>query len=150
MAQVTKNRRASFEYEFLERLEAGIQLVGTEVKSIRNNECSINESFCYFKGGELFIKSMHIAPYEHSGQIMNHEPLREKKLLLNKKELVRFAKGMETKGNTIIPISVYITAKGLIKIEIALSKGKKVFDKRDAIKAKDIDRDTQREIKDRK
>lgn len=144
---ISKNKKASFEYEFIERLEAGIQLMGSEVKSIKDNKCSINESFCYFKNGELFVKSMHVAPYEQSGKVMNHDVLREKKLLLNKKELLRLERGMETKGNTIIPIRVYLNDKGLIKIEIALAKGKKTHDKREAIKAKDIDRDAKREIK---
>lgn len=144
---VTKNRKASFEYSFLEKYEAGIQLVGTEVKSVRANKCSINEAFCFFRDGELYIKSMHIAPYEQSGKVLNHEVLRDKKLLLNKKELTKLEKGMKIKGNTIIPIRVYITMKGFIKVEIALAKGKNTFDKSNAIKERDIDRDTKREVK---
>lgn len=145
--QITKNRKASFEFEFLEKYEAGIQLFGTEVKSIRGNKCSINEAFCYFNDGELYIKSMHVAPYEQSGKVLNHDVLRDKKLLLNKKELLKLEKGMQVKGNTIIPTRVYLTSKGLIKIEIALAKGKKIYDKRESIKEKDIDRDSKREIK---
>jgi SsrA-binding protein len=145
--QITKNKKASFEYEFLEKYEAGIQLLGSEVKSIRENKCSINEAFCFIRGGELFIKSMHVAPYEHCGKVLNHDVLREKKLLLNKNEIRKLGKGMEVKGNTIIPTRIYVNAKGLIKLEIVLAKGKKLYDKRESIKSKDIDRDSQREIK---
>lgn len=144
---ITSNRKASFEYEFIDKYEAGIQLFGTEVKSIKNNECSINESFCYISNGEVFVKSMHIAPYTMSGNIMTHEVLRDKKLLLHKKEINKLAKGLDVKGQTIIPLRVYVNNKGLIKLEIALAKGKKTYDKSQAIKAKDIDRDTQRELK---
>lgn len=142
---ISKNRKASFEYTFIDKYEAGIKLVGTEVKSIRDNKCSINEAFCFFKDNELYIKSMHIAAYEHSGKVLNHDVLRDKKLLLNRKELIKLEKGMKVKGNTIIPIRVYITLKGIIKVEIALSKGKKTYDKAQAIKERDIDRDAKRE-----
>ena len=141
------NKKASFDYEFLDKYEAGIQLVGTEVKSIRENKCSINEAFCFFKGGELFIKQMHIAHYEHSGVKLNHDPLRDRKLLLNRKELEKLSKGLDVKGNTIIPIKLYTNATGLIKLEIALSRGKKTYDKSQSIKERDIDRDSKREIK---
>lgn len=144
---VSKNRKASFEYTFIDVYEAGIKLLGSEVKPVKQNKCSINEAFCFFKDGELYIKNMHIAQYEQSGKSLNHDVLRDKKLLLNKKQLLKLEKGMQVKGNTIIPIKVYITFKGLIKIEIALSKGKKTYDKSKAIKEKDIKVDSEREIK---
>lgn len=141
------NRKASFNYEAIEKFEAGIMLTGSEVKSIRASEVSIGEGFCIFKGDELFVKNMHIAPYKEAGNLSNHEPLRLRKLLLHRKQLNKLIKGIETKGVTIIPYKLYTTKSGIIKLEIWLSRGKKNFDKKNSIKEKDLDRETSRIIK---
>lgn len=136
------NKRAKFEYEFLQTEVCGIQLVGSEVKSIRQGKVSISEGYCYFKDGELFVKGMNISDY---GFGSFHETVRDRKLLLKRKEL----NGLETKlinGLTIVPYRVFLNDKGLIKMEIALAKGKKIHDKRETIKNRDIDRDMKRTI----
>jgi SsrA-binding protein len=134
------NKKAKFEYEFLQTEVCGIQLVGSEVKSIRQGKVSISEGYCYFKDGELFVKGMNISDY---GFGSFHETVRDRKLLLKRKEL----DGLETKlinGLTIVPYRVFLNDKGLIKMEIALAKGKKIHDKRETIKNRDIDRDMKR------
>ena len=141
MNLVTKNKKATYEYEIIQKITAGIQLVGSEVKSIRNHKVSISESYCYIKGGEMYIRGMHISEYKQSGNYDNHDPIRERKLLLNKIEINKLKDGIEQRGLTIIPISVIIDDRGLIKIEIALSRGKKMHDKRNDIKKRDIERD---------
>jgi len=136
------NKKARFEYEFLQTEVCGIQLVGSEVKSIRQGKVSISEGYCYFKDGELFVKGMNISDY---GFGSFHETVRDRKLLLKRKEL----NSLESKlmnGLTIVPYRVFINEKGLIKMEIALAKGKKIHDKKNSIKEKDIDRDIKREI----
>ena len=117
-------------------------MTGTEVKSIRAGKASFNDSYCYFHKGELWIKSLHISEYSH-GTYNNHDPLRERKLLLHKKELKKLETRIKEKGFTIVPLSIFINEKGLVKLEIGLGKGKKVHDKRETIKT----RDTEREIK---
>jgi SsrA-binding protein len=137
------NKKARFEYEFLQTEVCGIQLVGSEVKSIRQGKVSISEGYCYFKDGELFVKGMNISDY---GFGSFHETVRDRKLLLKRKEL----NGLETKlinGLTIVPYRVFLNEKGLIKMEIALAKGKKIHDKRETIKNRDIDRDMKRDLK---
>jgi len=141
-----QNRKASFEYHFLETIEAGIVLLGTEVKSIRKNGTSISESYCYISSKEIFIKNMHIATLQNAGD-SQHEPLRERKLLLSKKEISKLEKELKNQGITLIPISLYTNSRGLIKVKIALAKGKKLYDKRSDIKTKDIKRDTDRTLK---
>lgn len=141
MNLVTKNKKATYEYEIIQKITAGIQLVGSEVKSIRNHKVSISESYCYIKGGEMYIRGMHISEYKQSGNYDNHDPIRERKLLLNKIEINKLKDGIEQRGLTIIPIAVIIDDRGLIKIEIALSRGKKMHDKRNDIKKRDIERD---------
>lgn len=134
------NKKARFEYEFLQTEIVGIQLVGSEVKSIRQGKVSISEGYCYFKDGELFVKGMNISDY---GFGSFHETVRDRKLLLKRKEL----NDLESKlinGLTIVPYRVFLNDKGLIKMEIALSKGKKIHDKRESIKSRDIDRDMKR------
>jgi SsrA-binding protein len=134
------NKKARFEYEFIQTEVCGIQLVGSEVKSIRQGKVSISEGYCYFKDGELFVKGMNISDY---GFGSFHETVRDRKLLLKRKEL----NGLETKlinGLTIIPYRVFLNDKGLIKMEIALAKGKKIHDKRETIKNRDLDRDMKR------
>lgn len=138
-----RNKKASFEFQFIDKWEAGIVLQGTEIKSIREGKASLQEAYCYFKDGELYIKSMNITPYAQ-GNHYNHDPLRERKLLLKKVELNKLKTKSEEKGLTIIPTRLYITAKGLAKMEIALAKGKKIHDKRDSIKEKDLKREMDR------
>lgn len=141
-----KNRRASFDYTFIEKYIAGLVLVGTEIKSIRQGKASLVDSYCYFKNGELFIKNMNISEYTE-GNVYNHEPTRERKLLLSKQELTKLQKKMKDQGLTIIPLNLFTADSGYAKLEIALAKGKKLFDKREDMKAKDIDRDLKRKFK---
>jgi SsrA-binding protein len=140
-----KNKKASYEYTFLERFTAGLQLTGTEIKSIRNSKVSIAEAYCHILNHELYIKGMHIAEYD-PGSYNNHDPLRERKLLLNKAELVKIEKKLKNKGLTVVPIRVFINEKGYAKIEIALAQGKKLHDKRDSLKEKDVQRDMDRHL----
>lgn len=141
-----QNRKASFEYHFLETIEAGIVLFGTEVKSIRKNGASISEAYCYINSREVFIKNMHVATLQNAGDAQ-HEPLRERKLLLSKKEISKLEKELKNQGITLIPVSLYTNSRGLVKIKIALAKGKKLYDKRESIKEKDVKRDTDRSLK---
>lgn len=141
-----KNRRASFDYSFIEKYIAGIVLVGTEIKSIRQGKASLVDSYCYFKNDELFIKNLNIAIYTE-GNVYNHEPTRERKLLLKKIELHKLRKKLTDKGLTIIPISLFTSDSGYAKIEIALAKGKKQFDKREDLKTKDLNREFNRKFK---
>ena len=140
---VIKNKKASHDYEFLEKYIAGIKLTGTEIKSIRLGKAALADSYCFFREGELFIKGMHISEY-YWGNLNNHDPLRERKLLLNKRELRKIERKVKETGNTIIALKVFINERGLAKAEIAVSKGKKEYDKRETIKKKDIDREMDR------
>ena len=144
-----KNRKASFEYQFITTFVAGISLVGTEIKSIRNNQANISDAHCVFVNNELFVKNLHIAEY-NSGGYTNHEPKRDRKLLLNRQELNKMIGKVKEKGNSIIPIRLFINEKGKAKLEIALAKGKKIYDKRESIKEKDQKRDIAREQSSRK
>lgn len=141
-----KNKKASFEYEFLETFTAGIQLTGTEIKSIRAGKASIVEGYCFLKNGELFIKNMYIAEYEQ-GTYNNHEPKRDRKLLLNRSELDKLEKKKKDVGLTIVPLKVFINKKGFAKMDIALAKGKKLHDKREDLKSKDAKREMDRVMK---
>lgn len=136
-----KNKKASFEYFLLDRYTAGIQLTGTEIKTIREGKVSIVDSYCVFINNELFVKNMHIAEYTF-GTYNNHKPKRDRKLLLNKRELRKIENKLKDQGTTLIPTYLFINKKGLAKLEIAIAKGKKLFDKRETLKQKD----TQREI----
>ncbi len=140
-----KNKKASFSFHFLEEYTAGIILQGTEVKSVRKNKVSFQESYCYLHQRELWIKNMHISPYEQ-GNIHNHIPTRTRKLLLNKKELNKLMQTKQ-KGLTIVPTRLFINDKGFVKVQIALAKGKKLHDKRQAIKKRDLERVHQRIFK---
>lgn len=140
---VIKNKKAFHEFEFIEKFIAGIVLTGTEIKSIREGKATIGDSFCQFSNGELFMKGMHISEYWW-GNLNNHEPLRERKLLLTRRELRKLERKVRENGLTIIPIKVFITEKGLAKAEIALSKGKKEYDKRETLKRKDAAREMDR------
>ncbi|MBK8705460.1 MAG: SsrA-binding protein SmpB [Saprospiraceae bacterium] len=137
------NRRARYEYAFIDTFEAGILLVGTEIKSIRKGNANLTDAYCFFRGGELFVKSMFIAEYEH-GNVFNHETRRERKLLLRRAELRRLEKRVKERGFTIVPYRLYLTERGFAKLEIALVTGKKSFDKRESIKEKDSKRDLDR------
>jgi SsrA-binding protein len=141
-----KNKKAKFEYEFLEKFTAGIVLTGTEIKSIRAGKASIVEGYCFVNNGELFIKNMYIAEYEQ-GSYNNHEPRRTRKLLLNRNEIDKLVKKKKDVGLTIIPISLFINGKGYAKLDIALAKGKKLHDKRHDLKAKDAKRSIDRAMK---
>lgn len=138
-----KNKRASFEFEFLEKLIAGIQLSGTEIKSIRSGKATLTDSFCRYTGNELFVENMHIAEYEY-GTYTNHEPKRKRKLLLQKQELKKLQKKVTEKGLTLIATRLFINNRNLAKVEIALARGKKMHDKRESIKEKDTKRDLDR------
>lgn len=138
-----KNRRASYEFSFLDTFVAGMQLRGTEIKSIREGKAQLQDAYCFFNGGELFIKQMHIAQFTE-GSYNNHITDRERKLLLNKRELKKLESKLEEKGLSVIPTRLFINDRGFAKLEIALAKGKKLFDKRDSIKDKDIKRDLER------
>ena len=140
-----KNKRAYYEYHILEKYVAGIQLLGTEIKSLRAGKASIAEAYCYIKKHELFIKSMHIAEYDPASY-NNHEPLRERKLLLNRIELKKIEKKLKNQGLTVIPLKVFINDRGKAKVEIALVQGKKLHDKRHSIKEKDLKRDHDRKM----
>ncbi|MDO8140189.1 MAG: SsrA-binding protein SmpB [Candidatus Brocadiales bacterium] len=145
MEIIAKNRKAHFQYEILEKIETGIALTGTEVKSIRNRDVSINESFAHVNNGEIFIYEMHIGQYKQ-GNRQNHEPKRVRKLLLHKREIAKIVGKIKLKGYTMIPLSMYFK-EGIVKIELALVRGKTKIDKREDIKKRDIDRETQRAMK---
>lgn len=139
-----KNKRAYFEYFISDVLSAGIVLTGTEIKSIRNGKANITDAYCLFIDDELFVRNMYIAEYTYSSYNA-HEPRRDRKLLLTKKELRKYHNKVKDKGVTIIPLRLYINEKGLAKLEIGLAKGKKLYDKRASIKEKDVKRDMERE-----
>ncbi|MBL7888568.1 MAG: SsrA-binding protein SmpB [Bacteroidetes bacterium] len=140
-----KNKRASFEYAFIDKYIAGIQLTGTEIKSIREGKANINDAFCVFQKDELLIRNMHIAHY-FNGTYNNVEEKRDRKLLLNRQELNKLQNKLKDQGLTIIPLRLFISDKGYAKLEIALAKGKKLFDKREDIKKRDTDREMKRKL----
>src|SRR5947209_2758503 len=137
-----KNRQAYFEYYIDDKYVAGIVLTGTEVKSLREGKATFNDSYCIFQKGELWIKSFHISEYSH-GTVNNHDPIRERKLLLNRRELKKMESKIKEKGYTIVPLRLFFNEKNFAKLEIGLARGKKLHDKRETIKQ----RDTEREIK---
>ncbi|MDX2361371.1 MAG: SsrA-binding protein SmpB [Crocinitomicaceae bacterium] len=141
-----KNKRAKFEYHLIDTFVAGIVLTGTEIKSIRNSKASILEAYCVFQEGEVFIRNMFINSYEN-GSFYNHKPRGERKLLLNRKEIDKIEKFMKVKGNTIVPLKMFLSEKGWAKIEIATAQGKKLHDKRQDLKEKDDKRDMDRAMK---
>lgn len=141
-----KNKRARYEYELLDKYTAGLQLLGTEIKSIREGKASIAEGYCTFEKGELFIYNMHIAPYERAG-FENHDSKRKRKLLLQKKELKKLEKKLQNQGLTIVPTLLFISDSGYAKLNIALAKGKKLHDKRDTMKDRDVKKQIERTLK---
>ncbi|HHU34553.1 MAG TPA: SsrA-binding protein SmpB [Bacteroidetes bacterium] len=140
---VIKNKKASHFYEFLDKYIAGIVLTGTEIKSIRLGKASIVDTYCFFSNGELFLRGMHISEYWW-GNLNNHDPLRDRKLLLTKKELRKIERKTKESGLTIITTKVFINEKGLAKAEIAVARGKKEFDKRESLKREDASREMDR------
>jgi SsrA-binding protein len=143
---VIRNRRVAHDYEFVEKLVAGIKLTGTEIKSIRAGKASLTDSYCAFRNGELFITGMHIAEY-YWGNINNHDPLGERKLLLTGKELRKWERRVNETGLTIVVIKIFINDRGLAKAEIALAKGKKQYDKREGLKKRDHEREMDQHFK---
>ena len=141
-----KNRPATFEYAIEDRLTAGIMLTGSEIKSIRNGKVSFNDSDCYCHKGEVWLKSLHIAEYVNAGYA-GHDPVRERKLLLNKREMRKWEQKMKEKGFTIVPLAVFINEAGYAKVEIGLGKGKKTHDKRETIKNRDAEKEMKRYLK---
>ena len=138
-----KNKKAFFDYEIIENFYAGIQLAGTEIKSIRGAKASLVDSYCSFTGNQLYVKNMHISEYE-LGTCNNHIAKRDRKLLLHKKELAKIQKKAKEGGITIVPLKLYINDRGLAKLEISLAKGKKTYDKRETLKLKDDTREMDR------
>lgn len=141
-----QNKRAGFEFEILERYDAGIMLRGSEIKAIRNGGGSISEAFCVMRDGELFIKNMNIPEYSHGGYA-NHEPVTLRKLLLRKRELGRIEAKIKERGLSVLPLRLFVNERGFAKLEIGIGRGKKKFDKRESIKQKDTKRDIDRVLK---
>jgi SsrA-binding protein len=138
-----KNKRASFEFQFLDTYVAGIALTGSEIKSIREGKVNLTDAFCYIHNGEVWVKGMHISPYANAS-FNAPDPVRERKLLLNRREIKKLDSQLKEKGLTLVVVRLFINDKGLAKLEIALAKGKKLFDKRESIKEKDVKRDMDR------
>lgn len=145
--QIAQNRKAFHEYFVLERFEAGIELCGTEVKSVRAGEVNMKDSFCLFKDGELFVRGMHISPYEH-GNIFNRDPVRLRKLLMHKREIAKLNSSVMQDGMALIPLSLYFK-DGRVKAELGLCKGKKLHDKRSSDAERESKRDIERTLKER-
>lgn len=141
-----RNKKARFEYNILETFVAGIKLLGTEIKSIREGKANISDSFCTFINNELYIRNLHISEYAH-GSFYNHEAKRDRKLLLTKKEIKKLLIKGEDKGLTIIPLKIFISDRGFAKMEIALAQGKKAFDKRETLKERDVKREMDKAMK---
>lgn len=140
-----ENRKAKFDYQFLDTLTAGLVLKGTEIKSIREGKAGLADSYCYFKNDELFVRNFHITEYENAS-FYNHEPMRERKLLLSRQELNKWFRKVKEQGLTIVPVKLFINEKGFAKMNIALAKGKKEFDKREDIKKRDVEREMNRKF----
>jgi len=138
-----RNKRATFEYQIIESFIAGIQLLGTEIKSVRQGKVNMGDAFCFFDKGELFVRNLHITEYE-KGTHANHEPLRERKLLMHKRELKKLQSKIKERGFSIVVLRCFTTERGLAKLEIALARGKKNYDKRESIKQKDMERELDR------
>lgn len=137
------NRKAKFEYTFLQEYSAGIMLKGTEVKSLRDGNANLKDAYCLFKEGELYIKSLYIGEYDH-GNINNHETRRDRKLLLRRTELKKLERRVTEKGLTVVPYKIFFSERGIAKIQVALSQGKKTFNKKDTIKERDMKRELDR------
>ena len=143
-----KNKKAEFNYELVDKYQAGLILTGTEIKSIRDGKINMSDAFCVFKGDTLWVRNLNISAFD-KGTIYNHEPLRLRQLLLRKKELMKIQSRVKERGFTIVPTAVYLNDRGIAKIEIATAKGKKTYNKKDSKKEKDIKRDTERQLRDK-
>ena len=141
-----ENRKARFEYELLDKYEAGIKLTGSEIKSLRNGNANIGESFCFISNGEMFIKNMYIAQYTEASYT-NHDERRDRKLLLHKSEIRKISEKMKNQSLTIVATKLFINKKGIAKLNIAVSRGKKTHDKRNTIRERDMTRDMDRKLK---
>ena len=141
------NRKARYEYQLFDVFTAGLQLTGTEIKSIRQGNANLNEAYCYVQDNEAWVTGMYVAEYSH-GSFMNHEPKRIRKLLLNKKEIKKISSFLQDEGATVVPLKLFVNEKGWAKLEIALAKGKKLYDKRQDLKEKDDKRQVDRALKD--
>jgi SsrA-binding protein len=146
MTSITKNKKAYFEYQILDKYTAGIKLQGSEVKSIRAGKVSIVEAYCFIVNDEIFIKGMHVTEHKEGGKYNNHNPTRDRKLLMKKKEIIKLRENISQKGLTIIPLEVILTNTGFLKLEIGLAKGKNLYDKRNSLKEKDLKREIERNI----
>lgn len=147
MEIVARNRRASHDYELLERFEAGLVLTGTEIKSIRAHKVSLQRAYVQPRGGELYLMEATISPYEH-GNRENHDPVRPRKLLLHRREIAKILEALQTKGSAMIPTKLYLSG-GLAKVEVALARGKKLYDKRSDLRKKDADRQVERALREK-
>ena len=145
MSIIAKNKKAGFLYEFIEKFEVGIVLKGTEVKSLRNRKVTINDGYAKFRNNEMYVIGINISPYEQ-GNLQNHEPTRDRKLLLHKREIKRLISKVQTKGLTVIPTSLYFNKRGIAKLELGLGRGKSKVDKREKIKKRTVERDIRREM----
>jgi len=145
---IADNRKARFNYEILDKLEVGLMLQGSEVKSLREGRANLGDGYAKFNGAGGTLCSVHISPYSHGGY-SNHEPLRPRKILLHKRELLKWVGKLKNKGLTVVPLKLYFNEKGLVKCELALARGKKVHDKRESLKKKDLDREAQAAMKNR-
>jgi SsrA-binding protein len=146
MKSITRNKKAYFEYQILDKYTAGIKLQGSEVKSIRAGKISIVEAYCFIVNDEIFIKGMHITEHKEGGIHNNHNPNRDRKLLMKKKEIIKLNENISQKGLTIVPLEVILTNTGFVKLEIGLAKGKNLYDKRNSLKEKDLKRELDRNL----
>lgn len=148
MKRIATNKRARYEYAVVEKIEAGIALMGTEVKSLREGKVTITDTYALVEGDQLILRGLHISPYSHTSQ-QDIDPRRDRKLLLHKKEIRRMIGKIREKGLTLVPLCLYFNERGLVKVELALARGKKTYDKRRTIKDRDMARDLGRELKDK-
>jgi len=145
---ITSNKKAYHDYHIIDKIEAGLELKGTEVKSLRAGHAHLKDSYARIRNGEMFLLKAHISPYKYSGGYDNHEPERDRRLLLHKREIIRLKRNIETKGMTLIPLKLYFTKTGIVKVELGIVKGKRQYDKRVAIAEKDMKREIERLRKD--
>ena len=146
MKIIIKNKKAYYEYQILAKYIAGVKLQGSEVKSVKNSKVSISEAYCFIENDEIFIRGMHIVEHKEGGMNNNHIPVRDRKLLLKKKEIIKLKENISQKGLTIVPLEVILSDTGFIKIQISLAKGKNLYDKRNSIKDKDLKRELERNL----
>jgi SsrA-binding protein len=145
---ITSNKKAYHDYHIIDKIEAGLELKGTEVKSLRAGHAHLKDSYARIRNGEMFLLKAHISPYKYSGGYDNHEPERDRRLLLHKREIIRLKRNIDTKGITLIPLKLYFTKRGIVKVELGMAKGKRQYDKRAAIAEKDMKREIERSRKD--